>query len=137
MKLYKMKWDYRFTFGKYEAKRVDEVFANGWYGKTYIAWAYYNKEDITFIDEILDALNIMDRIEKPGSCPEKYDAWVNTIPEDARQEIERYRNNLHMGVAAHRKALKRRADRNRLEKHEDAMERISGKGYLQWKNQGH
>lgn len=136
-KLYKMKWDYRFTFGKYKGQRVDEVFQNGWYGKTYIAWSYYNCEDLTFTDEILDAVGIADRIEKNGANPQMYFHWLETIPRDAKEMIDQYQKNVALGKLAHQRSVVKKYFKKRLAEHESKTEKELSAGRLQWKNQGH
>jgi len=68
--LRKMARKSKFNTGKYDGVTVQELInANK---QPYLRWVYYNMSMITFMDDILDELNIWpdERIEKPGKNPE-------------------------------------------------------------------
>ena len=133
MTVYRMKWDYRFLFGKYKGRRVDEI-AKDIYGKTYIVWAYYNKEDIDFDDTILEALGV-EKIDKPGVAPAMYDKWMEKCPD--RDAIETYKNHVAMGKASASRAYFKRAQRAVDVRVFSRDSREFSKGSMAWKNQGH
>jgi len=62
-------------YGKYRELTVQSVFNIG--RKEYIKWSYYNLSNITFADDILDELEIIEknRIEKPGKNADKWDNY--------------------------------------------------------------
>lgn len=133
---YRMKWDYRFCFGKYQSKSVKEIFESGFVGKEYLIWAYYNNEYLDFIPEIVEALGI-EPIEKPGKNTELGDiqkqAYINSLSDEERQQFDHY-------------WLKSwRTNKNYNDKRNDAIyargknrdDKLSNPGSLQWKNQGH
>lgn len=135
--VYLMKWDYRFLFGRHKARRVDEVYDGGNpYGASYLAWVYYNVEDVDFHDDILNALGLS-RIGKPGNAPEMYDAYVEALPEEVRDLVKNHGANCRMGAAAHRRREDRVYFERRCARVEFANFRASNKALLQAQNHGH
>jgi len=66
------------NFGKYSELTVRQVID---INTSYIVWSYYNSSKITFVDELLDEINISaeHRIEKPGTCAETHQLHLERI----------------------------------------------------------
>lgn len=64
-----------FSCGKYEGYTVSNVMK---VDPIWLAWAYYNQDRISFLDDILDYLQV-ERISKPGKNERKYFAWLNKM----------------------------------------------------------
>lgn len=64
-----------FSYGKYEGYTVSNVMK---VDPIWLAWAYYNYDRISFIDEILDYLQVK-RISKPGKNPKMGLNWYNKM----------------------------------------------------------
>ena len=129
-----MKWDYRFTFGKYRAQRVDEV-AKTMYGKSYIAWAYYNKEDLDFSDDIIEALGL-EKIAKPGAQPELYGKWMDEHSSEM-EGISAYVEHVKMGKASSQRAYYKRAQKAVYVRTQSRDLNENSRARLTWVNQGH
>lgn len=62
-------------FGKYQDYTVSNVLK---VDPAWLAWAYYNYDRISFIDEILDYLQV-ERIPKPGKNPKMGLRWYSKM----------------------------------------------------------
>ena len=132
-RLYKMKWDYRYPFGKYHGRRVDEVYKSNVTGKEYVGWVYYNMAMVDYDQSILNELGLQP-IEKPGVNKELFDIWKQ---ENFTEDQNIGMNKIQMGKISHAKKVAR----ERAAKHYDRFvrddERAFTKGKMAWKNQGH
>jgi len=63
----------RFDGGRAVGLRVQDLLNTG--QLPYLAAAYYNYSNISFLDDILDEMGITDRIEKPGTNAELFREW--------------------------------------------------------------
>ncbi len=64
-------------FGKFEGLKIQQIIDLR--HQTYLRWIYYNCKEVTFLDDILSEITIIEdrRIAKPGICPEKHrEVWV-------------------------------------------------------------
>ena len=69
--LRKMTLDSKFNSGKYEGATVRHVIEMN--NKDYLRWVYYNQSKITFTDDILETIGIIDmQIDKPGKSEISY-----------------------------------------------------------------
>ena len=69
--LRKMTLDSKFNSGKYEGATVRHVVEMN--NKDYLRWVYYNQSKITFTDDILETIGIIDmQIDKPGKSEISY-----------------------------------------------------------------
>lgn len=139
MELYTMKWDYRFLRGRFRGKTVRSVYDLGPRWQNWLAFYYFTVADVSFDDSILAALDITERIAKPGIDEAAYDRWRNAHPmtEDEAEAVRLKK----MGEASHKKAVMRRRERARINQM-DACGRIrdgfeTNKALLQRHNQGH
>lgn len=59
-------------FGKFEGLKIQQIIDLR--HQTYLRWIYYNCKEVTFLDDILSEITIIEdrRIVKPGTCPEKH-----------------------------------------------------------------
>ena len=126
--LRKLTWKSIINFGNYSGFTIQKIFDLG--HTRYLRNIYYNKEGITFIDEILNAINIrsFDRIDKPGKDPEKC-KYVN-------EKIFAYRDKTKKDgykIMAHVKKMKKDY---LLRKRKSESFQLK-KGVLQAKNHGH
>lgn len=71
----KMSLKSMFSYGKYEGYTVSNVLK---VDPIWLAWTYYNQDRISFLDDILDYLQV-ERISKPGKNERKYFAWLNKM----------------------------------------------------------
>lgn len=132
-KYYRMKWDYRFTFGKHKAQRLDDVISQGIDGKSYAVWAYYCIENLDYADEVLDFLGLT-KIDKHTTTDKAlYDAWVQSLSEEERNQIsfELLKNKSH--ATKHRQIKSSMRFNNYC--HRDAYN--YSKARLQSRNHGH
>lgn len=140
--VYKMKWDYRFLYGMFRGKRVDDVYNSGMRGREYIGWMYYNMAMIDFADEIKEKLSITP-IEKPGVDKEAFKEWREKFDgiDNMSDEEKRRREILVMANASHRKKVARDKAAAWKEKSDARGEwrddKISNPGRLQQANHGH
>lgn len=74
-----------FGFGKHHDKTVAEVLIRD---KTYIAFAYYRLDAVSFAEDILDEMDLI-RIEKPGTSEETFRAWRRAQKENYTEEERR------------------------------------------------
>jgi len=114
------------TFGQYADNTVQDLISLKKYG--YLRWVYFNSSRITFMDDILEKINIPEdfRIEKPGTCSEKHEE-LNEI----------LQSRMH-GLSRH--IMKLKAKKNMRIKHTAIGKQGSGrftKDSLQKKNHGH
>lgn len=124
--------------GKYTADTVEYVLNNE---PSYLEWVYYSVRDVTFTDDILDALGITKefRFEKPGNNQEmlnkfrqyRRQQWVDEAETEEEKKLRRYK--IHAKIKKqyrikHRRLLREGIERDRLQ---------NSKGRLAWKNQGH
>ncbi len=58
-------------FGKYRGLSIQSVLNLG--RAQYLKWCYYNLSNISFVDELIDELNITRLIKKPGKDEELWD----------------------------------------------------------------
>jgi uncharacterized protein (UPF0305 family) len=60
-------------FGKYEGMTISQIIALK--HTRYLRWIYYNIQIVNFMEDVFNEIHILekDRIEKPGTNPEKYD----------------------------------------------------------------
>ena len=65
----------KLLFGKYHDFTVHDVLIMN---SKYIVWAYYNKELISFSDDILEEFDIIP-IKKPGTDKEVYYQWLDNL----------------------------------------------------------
>lgn len=72
-------------FGNYADLPVGEILK---VDKIYVAWVYYNIEKVTFSEDILQELGIVERIDKPGVDRKAFYRWKDAlyadIPEDKK-----------------------------------------------------
>lgn len=138
---YRMKWDYRYTFGKCKGRTLKDVFDSGSRGKDYMAWMYYNVDNIDYADDVKQALNLT-TIEKPGNNEEIYKQWHDenieanmTDDEKAARDIRKMADMSHRRKVARDKAayIMQKSDSRGTERDD----KISKAGRLAWYNQGH
>lgn len=139
MKLYTMRWDYRFLHGRFRGKTVRFVYELGPWWQSWLVFYYYNMADVSFDDSILAALDVTELIEKPGMDEAAYYKWREAHPmtEDEAEAVRLKK----MGEASHKKSVIRRRERARINQME-AIGRIrdgfeGNKELLQRHNQGH
>lgn len=71
----------------------------------YIAWVYYNIEKVTFSQDILDELQITEKINKPGTDKKAFYRWKDakyahlTEEEKEHGSFARYRNQRNVALA--------------------------------------
>lgn len=71
----------------------------------YIAWVYYNIEKVTFSQDILDELQITEKINKPGTDNKAFYRWKDakyahfTEEEKEHGRFARYRNKRNVALA--------------------------------------
>ena len=132
-KVYRMKWDYRFRFGRYEAQTVKEVYEMGLWGKTYIAWVYYTSKDTTFCDEIVEVLDL-----KAYEGDNPYGQWK--AEHLTAEEIEKYNtttNNRRMaGYMKHKQFNRIMGNRSRARAAAIDYSNCNLEANV-WRNQGH
>lgn len=138
---YKMKWDYRYTFGRYQGKMIKDVYESGNRGKDYVGWAYYNMPNIDYADDIKEALNIFP-IEKPGKDEEAFKKWHDeNIEVNMTDDEKQARDIRKMADMSHRRKVARDRAAYIMQKSDERGnerdDRISGAGRLAWYNQGH
>lgn len=70
--LRKLAWKSTMKFGKHSLLSVQQVFS---IDRTYLLWVYYNCSNISFVDEVMQALRLTEewQIAKPGVDPEMLD----------------------------------------------------------------
>jgi len=118
--LRKMTLKSKMSFGKFTNHTIESILKEN---KGYLIWLYYNNVNITFIDEILDILNIEITINKPGK-DENY--WR----EYKKEHETRYTTRQgYMFIKANRKISK---DKIRI-----ANSTNQNMAKLAWYNQGH
>lgn len=139
MKLYTMKWDYRFLRGRFRGKTVRYVYDLGSRWQNWLVFYYFAVADVSFDDSILAALDVTERIEKPGMDESAFDRWRDAHPmtEEEAEAVRLYK----MGEVSHKKAVMRRREQARIN-FIDASGRIrdgfeGNKALLQRHNQGH
>ena len=54
--------------------------------KTYLPWCYYCLPNISFNDEVLSAMNITEKIEKPGISEQGWSRWKESYSEGFTEE---------------------------------------------------
>lgn len=66
--LRKLSWKSLLGFGKHKDLRIEDIMK---IDAQYLNWIYYNQSNISFLDDILDKLDITAdrRIDKPGKDP--------------------------------------------------------------------
>lgn len=69
----KLAFKSQMKFGKYSEETVEKLIELG--QVEYLKWVYYNMSNIDFLPEVLDAIRITDRIEKPGTAPELFEKY--------------------------------------------------------------
>lgn len=130
---YKMKWDYRYPFGMYNGKRVDDVYKSGITGKEYVGWVYYNMEMVDYDQNIINELGLQP-IEKPGKNEEMFKVWRDAnFSEEEKAGL--YKGAL--GRISHSASMKRKIQNKRYGNFIRGDERAFTKGKMAWKNQGH
>ena len=78
VRLRTMTWKSIFSEGVYKDCSVRMAYdLEGTEGPSYLAWLYYKFSNISFCDEILNAIDITPelRIEKPGKNPQMLSRW--------------------------------------------------------------
>ena len=116
----------KFKFGKYSDMTVRDVLICAPY---YIARTYYYCANISFADDILDEMQIMERLSKPSKDPDAYLRWLRAKSRQYSDE-EREHNRF---IQWHKQKKKAKAAYTRARIYEDAASR---KGILQTRNQG-
>lgn len=96
----------RIGFGKHHDKTVADILICD---KTYIAFAYYNIQHISFCDEILDEMELI-RIDKPGKSDETFKAWRRAQSDKYTEEERRHGWMIHKRIS--KKAAKAKAVRS-------------------------
>ena len=130
----------RLGYGKYADYTVQDMFCLDWKGREYLIWSYFNLSNITFMDDILDELEIPEemRISKPGK---NEDLWEKLREARARRGFEE-----KYGVMEEKQRVIALSDRKRRQqnarmmvciKKEVADNKKFSKGKMAWKNQGH
>ena len=123
-------WKSTLGFGKYKDLKIQEIVKVG--HTQYLRWVYYCMEGISFIDDILIEIGIIDhqydnRIEKPGTNHELHEKLLGIKFNNSCKKIGAARavNNCKSAKMFHMRTLKR-------------QEKITfSKGNLQRMNQGH
>lgn len=83
----------KIKFGQYREHRVEDMIVNR-VDKRYLRWMYYSLEGVTFLDEILDELNITekDRIKKHGKDTELFEKikkeYFEKLPEEKKSKLK-------------------------------------------------
>ncbi len=79
----------RLKFGQYYDSTVQECLT--FYKYNYLRWVYFNCSMITFMDDILDEININKdfRIDKPGICKQKHQE-LNLILENKKGGLTKH-----------------------------------------------
>lgn len=114
---------------KYADWTVQDIIDN--HKKKVLSYLYFNRQSITFVDEVLDLIPIPqeERITKPGIDKEMY-----------KKRNEKYRlakeERLGFGYVLKKQKIQERARKNRLERIQQEEENIS-KCILQAINHGH
>lgn len=83
-----------FDFGKYHGWTVQKLLDLRY--KSFLKWAYFNLEKISFSESVLSQLGFSERIEKPGIDKELYKKihFVDNPQQDTTQSIESIRNKI-------------------------------------------
>ena len=83
LRLRKMSYKYKFDFGKYHGLTVQELL--NLKHTRYLRWCYYNLDKISYVEEILVFLGIVEDyvIDKPGKDPDKF----NVINEEKSKKM--------------------------------------------------
>lgn len=112
-------------FGQYSDSTVGQILSLA--GKRYLRWVYYNCSMITFMDDILEEINITEefRIEKPGKDSDMYQKLMDLIDEHTHGLSK------HIIEKKKKKHLRReRANKMSVEK------KFFSKGMMQRRNHG-
>lgn len=130
-----LKWEHHFPGGRYAGQSVRDIFD---IDRSYLGWTYYQWEEFSFEEEILSALNIIDRIAKPGKDWDKFQTWKekNFTYEEIQQGAEQG-GKRRMGRWSHWQKTLREQKRQRAKEYADDERRFCSAGRLAWKNQGH
>lgn len=110
-------------FGKYADLTAGDVLR---LDETYLVWAYYTLEKVSFCDEILDLLQVS-RIPKPGTSEEGWRKWQNDFY-NAMSDEQRFRYRQHIRAKCKAIAVEKA--------HKVAMLNAPGRGVLQAINHG-
>ena len=65
------------NFGKFADLKVSEIL-DVFKQSEYLRWCYYNMSHISFMPDILEKINVIEQIDKPGKAPELF---VNDVKE--------------------------------------------------------
>lgn len=91
----------RLTEGKFSNQTVETVIA---IDPMYLWYVYYNTEKLTFVEEILQAVGITQRIKKPGIDKNLYHKLCcSNIKEQASKMDQDHRNKFYIRQKAQRK----------------------------------
>ncbi len=121
--LRKLNYKSKLNFGRYENLTIQEII--DLHQTKYLRWIYYNINGITFIDEILNRINILknDRINKPRKNPQL------GLKIDELLKHYSHMTNMDIRESNFRKKNKYTSFKNRDKK-------LFSKGALQRKNHG-
>ena len=78
-------------FGRFADLRVGEVL-NIYKKKEYLRWIYYNMSHISFMPEILEEIDVINEINKPGKSPDLFEKDVKEFRILTVAEASYYKN---------------------------------------------
>lgn len=121
----------KYAIGKYAGCTVESLLDRD---NDYIRWSYFNHSNISYQDEILSKVGILDRyrIAKPGTDPEMYERCKANVMQYVKSKMT---ENQIMGMASRRKRLQKKAHAKAVKKVDD--ENNLSKRVLQAINHGH
>lgn len=125
----------KLSFGKYQDNYVGQVLE---YDHSYLAFIYYNIAGLSFTDDILERLGIVDKfvIEKPGTNIETFERFRSRMISNEISELSEKNGDYYAARAIIKAQYKKRA---RGARYTNKMNRRTetNKAYLQAQNQGH
>lgn len=128
VKLRKLALKSKLDFGVYDGVEVGEILRCK---KSYLIWLYYNRANISYVDEIMKELDIPENfiIDKPGANPDMYEKLMRQRIFGLFGDDEAHKYS----VMRIRKKAREAKDRIKMEIRANWQTLSS----MAWKNQGH